>query len=310
MILTVTLNPSVDISYKLTDLNIDTTNRVSEVGKTAGGKGLNVTRVVNDLGKEVIATGFIGGKLGEQILDELALSDISSDFLRISGETRNCIAILHNSFQTEILESGPTINISENDQFLGHFKKLLSTSEVITFSGSLPNGVPENFYAELIRLANLSDKKTVLDSSGTSLKTALKSNYKPTVIKPNISELTDILQYQIDESVIELKNALSNDMFKDIEWIIVSLGKNGAFAKHRDTFYLVEIPTIKVANPVGSGDATVAGIATALDENFDDHQLLKHAMTAGMLNTMEDITGHVNLEYYDDLYKQVTVTEC
>ena len=95
MILTVTLNPSIDISYPLDELTLDTVNRVSEVKKTAGGKGLNVTRVLSEIGDNVTATGFIGGKLGDFLTSRLDQNGIQHRFFPIHGETRNCIAILH-----------------------------------------------------------------------------------------------------------------------------------------------------------------------------------------------------------------------
>ena len=95
MILTVTMNPSVDISYPLEEFNLDTVNRVAKVSKTPGGKGLNVTRVLKQLDDEVVATGLIGGALGTDIKEKLLQTGIKNDFFEISGETRNCIAILH-----------------------------------------------------------------------------------------------------------------------------------------------------------------------------------------------------------------------
>ncbi|WP_364388975.1 PfkB family carbohydrate kinase, partial [Amycolatopsis sp. NPDC051061] len=94
-----------------------------------------------------------------------------------------------------------------------------------------------------------------------------------------------------------------------IEWIVVSLGRNGAFAKHGDVFYKVDIPDIPVVNPVGSGDSTVAGIASALNSKKSDADLLKHAMTLGMLNAQETMTGHVNMTNYETLNSQIGVKE-
>ena len=144
MILTVTLNPSIDISYTLPYLKLDTTNRTAEVNKTAGGKGINVTRVIHDLKKNVLASGLIGGNLGKAIIENLNEVGIKSDFYPISGETRNCIAILHEGQQTEILESGPTITAGESMNFLTHFKDIATQADVITISGSLPKGLSDN----------------------------------------------------------------------------------------------------------------------------------------------------------------------
>ncbi len=102
---------------------------------------------------------------------------------------------------------------------------------------------------------------------------------------------------------------MSQPLFEGIEWIIVSLGAQGAFAKHNNTFYRVNIPTISVLNPVGSGDSTVAGITSAIINHENDHDLLKKANTLGMLNAQEAQTGYVNLNNYDDLFNQIEVLE-
>lgn len=113
MILTVTLNPSVDMSYKMDQLNLDTVNRVGDVLKTAGGKGLNVARVLKQLGEDTAATGFLGGSLGDFIRGQMVELAVQDHFVGIAGDTRNCIAIIHEGQQTEILESGPEISTAE-----------------------------------------------------------------------------------------------------------------------------------------------------------------------------------------------------
>ena len=161
MILTVTMNPSIDISYPLDELKIDTVNRVVDVTKTAGGKGLNVTRVLSEFGDSVVATGLIGGKLGEFLVENID-DKVSKRFFSIQGETRNCIAILHGENQTEILEKGPEVQEKEGQDFLAHFKELLETVEVVAISGSLPAGLPVDYYASLVELANQAGKPCCL----------------------------------------------------------------------------------------------------------------------------------------------------
>ena len=308
MILTVTLNPSIDISYPLEELKLDTVNRVSEVSKTAGGKGLNVTRVLAESGETVGATGFVGGTNGQFIKTHLP-RDVQSFFYDILGDTRNCIAILHEGNQTEILEAGPEIIRTEALGFLHHFKLLMPTADVVAISGSLPTGLPVDYYASLIEIAGEAGSKVVLDSSGKSLEAVLHSPFKPTVIKPNREELSQLLGRDVSADFEDLKEVLKDSLFEGIEWIIVSLGGDGAFAKHEDVFYKVDIPKIEVINPVGSGDSTVAGISAGLSSGKDDAALLTHAMVLGMLNAQEKMTGHVNMAHYDDLYQQINVKE-
>ena len=308
MILTVTMNPSIDISYPLDELKIDTVNRVVDVTKTAGGKGLNVTRVLSEFGDSVAATGLVGGKLGEFLVEHID-DKVTKRFFSIQGETRNCIAILHGDNQTEILEKGPEVQEKEGQDFLAYFKELLNTVEVVAISGSLPAGLPVDYYASLVELANCAGKPVVLDCSGAALQAVLESPHKPTVIKPNNEELSQLLGKEVSEDLDELKEVLQEPLFAGIEWIIVSLGANGAFAKHGDTFYKVDIPKIEVVNPVGSGDSTVAGISSALSHHVDDVSLLKKANVLGMLNAQEKMTGHVNVYHYDGLYEQINVKE-
>ena len=308
MILTVTMNPSIDISYPLEELKIDTVNRVAEASKTAGGKGLNVTRVLAEIGDNVAATGLIGGTNGEFLLQNLH-PNVRQCFYNISGDTRNCIAILHEGKQTEILEAGPTITADEARDFKEHFRSLMTEADVVSISGSLPAGLPTEYYIQLIEMANQAGNKVVLDCSGAALEAVLKSDVKPTAIKPNNEELSQLLGREISKDLDELKTVLSEPLFEGIEWIIVSLGADGAFAKHGDTFYKVDIPKIQVVNPVGSGDSTVAGISSALSHQADAVSLLKKANVLGMLNAQEKMTGHVNVENYDGLYNQITVKE-
>lgn len=310
MILTLTLNPSVDISYHLDQFKLDTVNRVSQIGKTAGGKGLNVTRVLSELGDEVLASGLLGGELGTFIESQLDSNQIQRNFYHIQGQTRNCIAILHEGQQTEILEQGPTVSTDEATEFKTYLEtQLLNRAQVVAMSGSLPKGLETSYYADIVALAAARDIPTIVDSSGASLESVLNAQVKPTVIKPNIDELNQLINLNISEDVHELKVALEQPIFEGIEWIIVSLGSKGAFAKHHYKYYRVNIPTIEVVNPVGSGDSTVAGIASALLHHESDEDLLKKANTLGMLNAQEKQTGHINIAHYDQLYQQIKVVE-
>ena len=308
MILTVTMNPSIDISYPLETLHLDTVNRVDKVSKTAGGKGLNVTRVLAEIGDPVSATGLIGGSTGQFILDHLD-QEIGKEFFEIQGETRNCIAILHEGQQTEILEKGPSVSEEEGQAFLDHYETLLPDVAVVAISGSLPAGLPLDYYSQLVERAKKAGKPVVLDCSGASLEKALVAPVQPTVIKPNNEELSQLLGYEVTTDLDQLKEVLQSDLFKGIEWVIVSLGADGAFAKHGDVFYKVDIPKIEVVNPVGSGDSTVAGIASSLYHQEDDQALLTKANVLGMLNAQEATTGHINIHRYDDLYQQINVKE-
>ena len=157
MIITVTMNPSVDILYPLEHLAIDSVNRCDQTNKSAGGKGLNVARVIKLMDKEVTATGILGGTIGDFIEKELENRQIPNEFLKTKHESRNCIAIFHEGKQTEILETGPTLSEVEEEAFLKEFDQLVDKANLITISGSLPAGINPLIYQKMIALAN---KKT------------------------------------------------------------------------------------------------------------------------------------------------------
>lgn len=288
-----TLNPSVDIKYTLDYFSIDEVNRVDQVIKTAGGKGLNVSRVLKQLDADVGATGFLGGELGEFIRSELKKECIVDLFVPISGKTRNCIAVIHEGMQTEILESGPVIQDEEIEHFLSNFIKILPQVDLVTISGSLPKGVPTNFYQRIIELCSQHEKLVLLDTNEKLLDASLKGRAKPYLIKPNREELAGFLGREIN-SQEDLMVALGDQAFQDIEWVVVSLGSKGAMIKHQESIYNVQIPKVEAVNPVGSGDSVIAGFASGLSRKLEKTTLMRYGIAMGILNAMEEKTGYIN----------------
>ncbi|MGO3838568.1 MAG: hexose kinase [Vagococcus sp.] len=297
MILTVTMNPSVDISYQIPHLNLNDINRlpITDVRKTAGGKGLNVARVLKQTNQHVGATGVIGGTTGEYIVSECKQANIETHFLEVQGESRNCVAILHDGQQTELLESGMSVSKQDVMSFLTHYETLLQSAELITISGSALPGFPNDLYVKMVDMANKYEKKVILDASGVQLKEALCAPKKPFGIKPNTSELSDLLDIPVLDTKEGIIQALNMPLFHDIPLILVSRGENGGVARIGDQFYDISIPKINVVNPVGSGDSTVAGIAYGLINGYKDTELLAYSMLFGMLNALEQQTGCVDL---------------
>lgn len=301
-----TLNPSVDIKYTLDYFSIDEVNRVDQVIKTAGGKGLNVSRVLKQLDAEVGATGFLGGELGEFIRSELKKECIVDLFVPISGKTRNCIAIIHEGMQTEILESGPVIQDEEIEQFLSNFIKILPQVDLVTISGSLPKGVPTNFYQRIIELCSQHEKLVLLDTNEKLLDASLKGRAKPYLIKPNREELAGFLGREIN-SQEDLMVALGDQAFQDIEWVVVSLGSKGAMIKHQESIYNVQIPKVEAVNPVGSGDSVIAGFASGLSRKLEKTTLMRYGIAMGILNAMEEKTGYINPANIDWCMEQIKI---
>ena len=306
MILTITLNPSVDISYKLDQFSIDTVNRVENVSKTAGGKGLNVARVLCQLGEEVAASGFLGGSLGGFISSQIETLGIQDYFVRIAGETRNCISVIHEGKQTEVLESGPTITENETILFLDKFTEYVQQVEIVTISGSLPKGLSTNFYVKLLEIARNFDTQVLLDSNGALLTSILESENKPYLIKPNEEEFADFLgQNSMNET--QIIEALESPLFVDVPWVVVTLGADGAIVKHGKALYRAKAPKIEAINPVGSGDSVVAGFAAGISRGLADAELIKFGLAMGVLNALEEKTGHINVTKVEWAVEQMWV---
>ena len=214
MILTITANPSVDISYQLEKFNIDDVTRTSDIEKHAGGKGIHVGYVLKELGSKPVHSGFAGGKLGEFIEEGLEKRGQEARFVKIKGDTRNCIAILHEGKQTEILEAGPTIEKEEEEEFLNKLDQISEGCHIINISGSLPKGLTSDFYKEIIKYAKKHDKFVSVDTSGKTLKDMINAEEKPDLIKPNETEIADVLGRKIEKK--DLKEILKQEPFKDI----------------------------------------------------------------------------------------------
>ena len=307
MILTITANPSVDISYELEDFKIDDVSRTDQVIKDAGGKGIHVGYVLKELGADIVHSGFAGGALGNYIKDTLEAKGQKSRFIDIGEDTRNCIAILHGGKQTEILEKGPTISDDEENEFLEKIDEISAGCDYINISGSLPSGLDVSFYKKIIAYAKEKNKFISVDTSGKTLEEVINSDIKPDLIKPNETEIVDVLKTEVSKE--NLAEIFLKSPFKDIKYVIVSMGKDGAVVKADNKIYKASVPTVQAVNPVGSGDSSLAGALYAIDSGKDDVDIIKTSMTCGLLNVLNKEIAHINMDDFDKYYDQIKVEE-
>ncbi len=310
MILTVTMNPSIDTRYTIDHMVVDDVNRVVPQ-KTAGGKGLNVSRVLCQLGDDVLATGLLGGHMGEFLADRMDDDGIPHDFVKIAGESRICIAVLHDGAQTEFLESGPTVSAEETAAFDAKFAELLGRADCVTISGSLPAGIDKGYYVSLVHAAREAGVPVLLDTSGASLDAVLASSDKPTLIKPNLSEINGLLGTSFTpDDLGELESVLANDeRFAGIPWVVVTMGGAGAVAFHEGQGYRVTTPAIEAVNATGSGDSTIAGFAHAIAAGLAPEDVLRWGNTCGKLNAMDPQTGHLVMSAWDEVFASIEVAQ-
>lgn len=305
MILVVNLNASVDKRYEMINLSKGSVMRARTVENTPGGKGIHVANVATILDEECLVTGFLGGKTGEFIEERLKSYGIKSDFLKIKGETRECLAIITDDLmQTEILEPGPVIDEKEQVKFREKFNELSESANIIVISGSVPQNIKVTFYRDLIEIANKKNKRVLLDTSGKLLDEGIKG--KPYFIKPNRDEI-EVLTGRKIQSTNDAINEIKNFQNEGIEFVVISLGEEGSVVGFNKKIYKVSVPKVNAINPVGSGDSYVAGIAIGLARNYDIKDVLKLASACGTANAMEKETGSVKKEVVDELINKIII---
>lgn len=290
MITTVTLNASIDKAYHMRGaIKGGTVMRVDRCHNTAGGKGLNVARVVRLCGSDVLATGLVGGFNGAYLEALLDADGIAHEFGHIAGETRSCLNILDPAFgSTELLEPGPTVSTKEFEAFLAQFAGVVERSSVVAISGSAPKGLPVDVYARMVALVRAAGKQVILDTSGEQLFEGMKA--APTMVKPNGEELEALYQTELvtRDDVADLARRIHR---QGVEHVVVSLGGDGALLVCDEGTYQAKPPKVDVVNTVGCGDSMVAAFAVAFERQMEPADALAYAVSVATANALSPSTG-------------------
>lgn len=304
MILTVTLNPTVDKNYEVAKLTPGDVIRVKKSAQTPGGKGIQVAKAARLLGEKVTAAGFIGGHNGNYIKSFLENAGIQTCFTEVPGETRICINVHDDSTGriTELLEPGTEIRAEDRESLLEHFEAGLEGCEIVAVCGSVPAGIDDSFYPELIKLAKKAGKKVILDTSGNLLKAGVEAC--PDVIKPNRDELRELTGKELKD-IDDVVSAATELKDKGIETVIVSLGKDGAVFVTGNEAWQGTTPDIPIVNTVGCGDSLVAGFATGMRRGMALPDSIRLAMAVSTANALRPETGFFLQEDLERLLKMV-----
>ncbi|MBK8446704.1 MAG: 1-phosphofructokinase family hexose kinase [Micropruina sp.] len=298
-ILTVTLNAAIDKRYDLPHAELGTVQRVTRVSASAGGKGLNVARGALSCGQQVVATGFVGGFAGEFVTSTVRAMGIRDEFVGVPGETRTCINIIDSAgVSTEFLEPGVCVSASDLADLTARFTALLPDVDVVTLSGSAPLGCPDDVYVGFVRACVSAGRPVVLDTSGDLLAAGLAA--APTVVKPNRQELAALTHRTLD-STADLVAACRHLCQLGAEWVVVSLGGDGAIAVNPERAVQVRAPRVVVQNPVGCGDVLVAGLASGLAAGLDVPAALPHAVQVATAAAAHAETGTFDPAFAESL---------
>lgn len=303
-VLTVTLNPAVDKTIKISNFKLGLEHRFDEIFLSAGGKGVNVSQALKKLGVCSVATGFAGGASGVYIRRKLQKEKIKTAFIEIQGETRTSLTVIDGKSRktTRILEDGPMVKRKDIHAFKQKFSSLLDHCCYVVFSGRNIPGTGDSFYRDLIHMAKKKGKITVLDTSGLPFSLGLKG--KPDIIKPNLREAEIILKRTLD-TTSKIKKAIRVFLSKGIKYVIVSLGSQGAIGYNGGEFWSAVPPAQKAINPVGSGDALVAGFIYARLKEYSFAKSLQTAVAVGTANALSIDPGYFTRAQVIHLIKKV-----
>ena len=278
MIYTITFNPALDCTFYSSSITLGTLNRISRSQVSAGGKGINVSLVLSNLGVPNTALGFVGGFTGAEITRQLNVAKCNTDFVNVkSGDSRINVKINADT-KTELNVEGPTISSDELADFLYKLDKVVD-GDYVVLSGSIPKGLTPAVYGQILDALVGKKVNIVVDTSGELLKQCLE--YQPFLVKPNRYELGELFDVEIesDEDVIKYASFLQDVGAQNV---LVSMDKDGAILlDETGTVHRLVAPEITKVNTVGAGDSMVAGFLASYIKDGDYANALKYSVACG-----------------------------
>lgn len=306
MVVTVTMNPAIDKTVEIDRFEHGGLNRIKSVEWDAGGKGINVSKVISVLGGKIVATGFLGETGSEAVEKVLKEYDITSDFIKVEGETRTNMKILENTGEvTELNEPGPVVTEEKMNQLIEKLEGYANEETIFVLAGSIPAKIDKNVYRTIIERVHRKGAKVFLDADGEVFKNALE--VKPDIIKPNRIEIEQFYHMDYRASDSELVHMGEKLLEKGVEFVTISLGQMGAIFLTKDKKYECSGLSVKSSSTVGAGDAMVAAIAYGIDNKLpmEEYVKLSIAVSAGAVTTVG--TKAPEKQLVDSLLKDVEI---
>jgi len=308
MITVLSLSPAVDKIYFIDNFSAGGLYRIGDCLLSAGGKGINVSRVLKILGADVEVLGFKAGSTGQWLEKSLTDLDVKTHFISVEGQSRtnNNIIDKVNCRETEILEEGPTIDSNAWEIFMESFKAAMGQTRLLVCSGGLPKGLGPDTYARLITEADKFGVRTILDSSGEVLRLGIEAG--PFLIKPNLRELNTYFDrnFETDQQIIEACQLILD---KGVKYIVISMGAKGALLVSEDMVYKAHPLSVKVENTIGSGDSMVAGICSGISEGLSIKESFELGCACAASNTEHIGIGVIDADRVNLLKRSVIIEQ-
>lgn len=300
MIYTVTLNPSIDYIVRIDHVEMGAVNRVVSDDKYAGGKGINVSRVLQRLDIPNTATGFVGGFTGQFIKDILAQEAVTTAFVQVAEDTRINVKVKAD-LETEINGTGPSIS-PEKLAELTDLLAGLGEEDIVVFAGSAPSSLGNTVYKDLIAKTRATGAEVVCDFEGQTLLDALEQN--PLLVKPNNHELGEIFGQELN-SLDEIEQYAKLVLDKGAQHVIISMAGDGALLVTPEASYFAKPIKGQIKNSVGAGDSMVAGFTGKFAETGDALEAFKWGVACGTATTFSDDLA--SADFIKETYQKVEV---
>lgn len=283
MIYTVTLNPSIDFIVHLSHLKLGDLNRMDHDLKLPGGKGINVSRILNQLAIDTTALGFVGGFTGQHIENCLSAEAIATNFTHIADDTRINIK-LKSETETEINGAGPLVTAAEQAALL-EIVKAAPAGSIFVLSGSVPPSLPSDFYQKFIAIIEANGSQFAIDTTGPALLAALPA--KPLIVKPNHHELAELFDVTF-EKLEDLFPYAQKLGAMGAQHVLISMAGDGALFFHEGKIYHANVPKGTVKNSVGAGDSMIAAFVGIYETTKDPLEAFRYGVAAGSATAFED----------------------
>jgi len=306
LIATVTLNPAIDKSLRVSGFAPGKTNRAEVTRIDAGGKGVNVARAARRFGLPVCALGFAAGRNGRFILDVLAATGIPADFIDVPGETRVNLKI-HDPVQgteTEINEPGFQISPAHFEEMRRKLEEYAPRCELVVFSGSLPPGAPSHAYGDLITITRKCGAASLLDTGGEALRHGLAAGAE--LVKPNRAEVEELLERPLRNSS-DLAEAARHLLNLGAQQAVISLGVEGALGANREGILWARPPRVELHSSIGAGDTMVAALAYGFVRHLPFRDSFRLAVAASAATVARDGTKVADFAAAQELLPQVKI---
>lgn len=304
MIYTITQSPVLNRTVEVEEILYDDVSAIIEEKNSVGGKGIDISRVIRELGSRSVALGFIGGYNGIEVEGRLANEGIVCDFTRINDEIRSNIIIYQRkkNLQTLLSTSGPEIKPFEVSALYNKVREAPNESYVV-LGGSMPKGMSNNFFAQLITTLKEKGVKVILDADEEILVRGL--NAGPFLIKPNIHEFGRLIGKNIGEMEDVFEEA--KPYLDMVEYIVVSAGVHGVVGVSREGSYRALPPRVKVRSSLGAGNSLVAGIVSVLSKGGSFEESLVLGVACGTASTLNPGNMLCTKEDVDIIKKDVII---